>query len=1059
MNYITPLPPQFVQGIRLGYTLCQATHRASRLSSWPILRIIETDGIRAIITLKLASLALEGTRFSLPRRLKQVYCILPIALGVIAGISKFQLNGNTWTAPGQFGNWICLKQSGLNKVILAVAFLCLAAQRRSALCAGLLLSAPVYLVIEKVHNYINTYHWINKHARKIDLSIFAVVSLGLLQAGFIQSKDVISHLIGDDYQNTFRYFLFPVHFPTLLLSPVQASLFECTDTFTARVQVVNRLFQTLIYRIMNELELPWSASFSKKLLIGLSLVEQTEALQWLSIDWGSPDRNGQTILHEICQHTLIPRYMVRSMLKFVFSVTEIDVNHRDNMGLTALHYACWVGALGTVEELIELPWIKVDLLTDGKEKATALEIACARGKPVIAALLLENEADPNKSNSNTPRSLIWAIGKRFPFNLIDGLITRMTLTEDQRRLWKIHACCFLDLDLEHLCLQPSDVSATTYKGLTAFHWAVRGNALKALEKIFLINPDAINLQDSKGNTPLHLACEGHVEAARVLLHLKANPNIEDSHGFSPVYAALNGKNRYKAFLELLHASEAIDRNAPGYQKSFQQWRFFQCVRKNSLDSFPFAENPYVDINLPFNGSPPLEHAIKKGQYRNVLCLLEQEGIALEYHPQSGTSLDLLSACGSKSQSVHRWMNEVVFKLSPEAVDRLAEKIHQFSDDDFKSLYLQNPLLIALALKAPKARKKVIENLFYICIPNDQIFAMEDRHDPFIWVTSMLEHLNEVDSVIQNASPTVALAILPYLSRVTRKQLGATFKQYLSDVCKRHSEALGKELPKLKTAIANKTLTPREWSAIKGTLLADQRHLQSLEQIFVEMRMDKSIWKEADEALRAYNEEIQKLHPQFAQEAFDVEQEALREDIGSLLTKLVDQNKISVKEIEIQLGFEMRCFFEVGLHSSKDCQLIGIDLVPLFTLRAIRSEILPENQIKIILPALNLGVGRLEELADHLNDSEMSEVAIRQKNELDKLISVETPIPSIVSKLIAIEAERILIILKRYITQTNRVPVKDDASLSECYPESSDRDWKSFWKVEGTSTTLGTAGTD
>ena len=1058
MNYITPLPPQFMQGVRLGFTFCNALDRSHAIQHRWFIRMIDMDVTNAILALKLASLALEGTRFTLPRRLKQVYCILPLALGLIAGISNIiRLNGTAWTAPVEFGNWICLKQSGLNKVIVSVAFLCLAAQHRNALCAGLLLSTPVYLAIKKVHNYIKTYHWINKHTRKIDLTIFAVVSLVLLKSGFIQSKDLISHVIGDDYQRPFRYFLFPVSFPSLLLSPLRVSLFDYTDTLTTRVQIVNNVFLTMVYQSLYELLHPWSASFSKKLLIGLSLVGQTRALQWLPISWGLPDGNGQTILHEICQHTLIPRYMLRSMLEFVLSEREIDVNRKDHKGFTALHYACLVGALETVEELLDLPGIKIDLLSDGKLKATALEIACAKGKPVIAALLLENGADPNVSNFKEPRSLICAIKKRFPFDLIDGLITRMTLAEYQRRLWKIHARCHHDLDFDNL--EPSDVSATTYRGLTAFHWAALGNASKALQRLFLINPEAINLQDCEGCTPLHLACGGHVEAARVLLHLKANPNIEDSHGFSPVYAALNGKNRYKAFLELLHASGTIDRNAPGYQKSFQQWRFFQCLRKNSLDSFPFAENPYVDINLPVNKIPPLQQAMEKGQYRNVLCLLEQQGIALEYHPEPGTSLDLLSACGSKSQSVHRWMTEVVFKLSSSAVDRLAEKIHQFSDDDFKSLYLQNPLLIALALKAPKARKKVIENLFYVCIPDDQIFAMEDRHDPFIWVTSMLEHLNEVDSVIQNASPTVALAILPHLSRGTRKQLGATFKQYLSDVCKRHSEALGKELPKLKTAIENKTLTPREWSTIKGALLADQRHLQSLEQIFVEMRMDKSIWKEADEALRAYNQEIQKLHPQFAQEAFDVEQEALREDIGSLLTKLVDQNKLSAEEIEIQLGFEMRCFFEVGLHSSKDCQLIGIDLVPLFTLRAIRSEILPENQIKIILPALTIGVGRLEELADHLNDNEMSEVAIRQKSELNELISVDTPIQSIVNKLIAIEAERILYILKRYVTQTNRVVMNGGASLAEYYPESSDRDWKSFWRVEGTSATSGAAGTD
>lgn len=72
--------------------------------------------------------------------------------------------------------------------------------------------------------------------------------------------------------------------------------------------------------------------------------------------------------------------------------------------------------------------------------------------------------------------------------------------------------------------------------IQSLHWAVRKNALRAVQAI--VEATHIDIKDSYGNTPLHIACaHGHEEIARYLIENGARVNARDVSGVTPLSLA------------------------------------------------------------------------------------------------------------------------------------------------------------------------------------------------------------------------------------------------------------------------------------------------------------------------------------------------------------------------------------------------------------------------------------------------------------------------------------------------------------------------------------------
>ncbi|MBU0638688.1 MAG: ankyrin repeat domain-containing protein [Planctomycetes bacterium] len=86
--------------------------------------------------------------------------------------------------------------------------------------------------------------------------------------------------------------------------------------------------------------------------------------------------------------------------------------------------------------------------------------------------------------------------------------------------------------------------------------AARAGDLARLTEILKSDPELVNVCDSKGRTPLHLAAYlGHTDAVRFLLAHGATPDLRDRHGRRPIdAAAVRGR---RAVVSLLVSAEVV----------------------------------------------------------------------------------------------------------------------------------------------------------------------------------------------------------------------------------------------------------------------------------------------------------------------------------------------------------------------------------------------------------------------------------------------------------------------------------------------------------------------
>ncbi|WP_165227256.1 ankyrin repeat domain-containing protein [Aquisphaera insulae] len=85
--------------------------------------------------------------------------------------------------------------------------------------------------------------------------------------------------------------------------------------------------------------------------------------------------------------------------------------------------------------------------------------------------------------------------------------------------------------------------STVDKGPDALYYAVRCGDLTTIYHILDKDPDAINLRNRDGNSPLHMACEAkQPHAVTLLVDAGANVNARNIRGCTPLLIAVEGCN-------------------------------------------------------------------------------------------------------------------------------------------------------------------------------------------------------------------------------------------------------------------------------------------------------------------------------------------------------------------------------------------------------------------------------------------------------------------------------------------------------------------------------------
>lgn len=224
-----------------------------------------------------------------------------------------------------------------------------------------------------------------------------------------------------------------------------------------------------------------------------------------------------------------------------------DLNHQDEDGRTALHFASANGRIEVVQELLKLG---ADASLVDKKGLMPLDSAQRGGHSGIALLLQEWDARP-------PEPKILEATRSGNLQALLKLVTR---AEDINTIWNedkrtpLHISCEKGrVDIAKLLLENSSIpNAQDIAGITPLFEASMNGYLAVVELLLQYGAD-VNLADNTGSTPLKIAtARKHTSIAMKLLHHGGDPFHADHIGDTPLDFA-----RIYHLHDLVEAMEAM----------------------------------------------------------------------------------------------------------------------------------------------------------------------------------------------------------------------------------------------------------------------------------------------------------------------------------------------------------------------------------------------------------------------------------------------------------------------------------------------------------------------
>ncbi len=1024
---VSPLGNSFVCGLRLGMAFQDGYLSARTLTAQSFL-----DCQKQGAAMKVAILALQNFGINLPIQLETACCLAPMASSFTAFCFPRLRN--------ELLSRVCVYSSALSDAICAIAIGALILQRQYRCAAGLVTGMFIECAVRKLDALYVASEWPGAHREKIDLLVyfFACCARGGLDTGEALGE------IGDTAQRAVvRGFCGLDQNSSWSFMATRLFHFRTSELLTPTARYAQLFFQACFcHTVIAELlqDNPWKSSLAVNSLALLCLAGRvsTWIIKKFPYRWDAVDSTGANALHAISRRAFGPDYAIGEMGRCVLSL--VDVNQPDDAGFTALHYASMNGHLALVRQLLATPGIEISPAGPAPTHLTPLQCACNNGHIAIALILLNAGGDPYVESQAGVNALYCAIRGDGSLKLVEALLDNISPSADVRNWWRTLAHARKkDYKQVDKLLSPALLAlAVGSQQFTMAHCAAWHGDCDLLD-LLAANGADLNARDEKSATPLHHACaRGHLAAVEHLLYAGVDVNAENLEGCSPFAVAVNVEAPNPRLLSMLMSK--MDATTPANCQALFFLHFRMAIDEKGASRV--VESPGVNINALYLGQPMLAWAVERKQYPFICLLLEREDIALTYRPNEKTEIDVLSYCRGKAEDPREWIEEVILALSPGARDRLAAPILRLADDELKNLHLYNPFFIAIALASDSGRKKVIEHLNDLICPSDQLYARIGQHDPFAWVAPLLESDEGFQETIKGLPASVALATLPFLSKLARQSLGDVFLDLVQQAKARYTQAL-EELPRLKEKIDSRELTASELAQQRGCLVADLGHLQDLEEMWLKIGLDSSIWSDALDAVKRYQHAIQGLTLACPEQTWE-DEAAEGVDMGDFVARLFMSLGLepTLQQMKEELGCEPAELQQCGFHSTKDCQLLGIDTTPFLHLQALkRSAELPAGWREEILPLLRQGIDWFSQLVGHLELKNLREEAKSQEKKLAQAVSELLEERLLVDKLLQIESLRLKTLLKSYMSQATKVPLVDGKALSEQYLKA---DWKSLW---------------
>ncbi|XP_048581815.1 serine/threonine-protein phosphatase 6 regulatory ankyrin repeat subunit C isoform X3 [Nematostella vectensis] len=289
-------------------------------------------------------------------------------------------------------------------------------------------------------------------------------------------------------------------------------------------------------------------------------LEVVELLLQENVEVARRSRNGETPLHQASANGYyeIAKMLVEKLFKNKsFSLARLIINIPNDKGETALHQVCCLVKRNnnreTVVKIAEL------LLENGaimsletyQRKENPLHWVAKSGNHEVLEAMLTSTAVPlhiiqSGINSTTEigASPLMLAGHHGNLEVVKVLLkhnARVDVFDETGSTALHHSASFGHVDIAiELLTHKAYVNGRTKIGLSPLHLAAEKGYttfVKSLVTKFNAVVDSFTMDN---RTPLHFAAEkGHVDVCRLLIDLRADPAIVDSHGMIPVhYAAL-----------------------------------------------------------------------------------------------------------------------------------------------------------------------------------------------------------------------------------------------------------------------------------------------------------------------------------------------------------------------------------------------------------------------------------------------------------------------------------------------------------------------------------------
>ncbi|XP_049819591.1 ankyrin-3-like isoform X5 [Aethina tumida] len=297
--------------------------------------------------------------------------------------------------------------------------------------------------------------------------------------------------------------------------------------------------------------------------------------------------------------------------------------------------------------------------TRGKVRLPALHIAAKKDDVKAAALLLQNEHNPDVTSKSgfTPLHIAAHYGNDKVASLLYEKGADVNYTA-KHNITPLHvAAKWGKLNMATLLVSKgADIQAKTRDGLTPLHCAARSGHEQVVD-ILLENGAPMHAKTKNGLAPLHMAAQGeHVDAARILLyhgapvdevtvdyltalhvaahcgHVRvakllldrgADPNARALNGFTPLHIACK-KNRIKMVELLLKHGASISATTESGLTPLHVASFMGCM---NIVIYLLQHDASPDIPT-VRGETPLHLAARANQ-TDIIRILLRNGAAVD----------------------------------------------------------------------------------------------------------------------------------------------------------------------------------------------------------------------------------------------------------------------------------------------------------------------------------------------------------------------------------------------------------------------------------------------